>query len=131
MNFVRDDVNVVPTTRKPFDVLVEGLLVSSIRGDKASIELFSKRVRSLPENVCAAANAFAPILLNHRTLIITDLHQSDRGHFDEAFSACGHPRKEDIRVSGRLRNVSECACDFSRDDFLNDGPLHVGKSRLA
>ena len=31
LNFVLDDVTLVPTTRKPFDVLAEGLLVSSSR----------------------------------------------------------------------------------------------------
>ena len=34
LNFVLDDVTLVPTTRKPFDVLAEGLLVSSSRGDR-------------------------------------------------------------------------------------------------
>jgi site-specific DNA recombinase len=31
LTFVLDDVTLVPTTRKPFDVLAEGLLVSSSR----------------------------------------------------------------------------------------------------
>jgi site-specific DNA recombinase len=31
LNFVLDDVTLVPTMRKPFDVLAEGLLVSSSR----------------------------------------------------------------------------------------------------
>ena len=31
LNFVLDDVTVVPTTSKPFDVLAEGLLISSSR----------------------------------------------------------------------------------------------------
>lgn len=34
LNFVLDDVTLVPTTRKPFDVLAEGLLVSSSRDDR-------------------------------------------------------------------------------------------------
>lgn len=34
LNFVLDDVTLVPTTRKPFDMLAEGLLVSSSRGDR-------------------------------------------------------------------------------------------------
>ena len=34
LNFVLDDVSLVPTMRKPFDLLVEGLTVSSNRGDK-------------------------------------------------------------------------------------------------
>jgi site-specific DNA recombinase len=33
LNFVLDDVTLVPTTRKPFDMVAEGLLVSSSRGD--------------------------------------------------------------------------------------------------
>jgi hypothetical protein len=33
LNFVLDDVTLVPTTRKPFDMLAEGLLVSSSRGN--------------------------------------------------------------------------------------------------
>jgi site-specific DNA recombinase len=33
LNFRLDDVNLVPTTRKPFDLLAEGLLVSSSRAD--------------------------------------------------------------------------------------------------
>ncbi len=34
LNFVLDDVTLVPETRKPFDLLVEGPLVSSSRGDR-------------------------------------------------------------------------------------------------
>ena len=34
LNFVLDDVTLVPTTRKPFDMLAEGLLVSSSRPRK-------------------------------------------------------------------------------------------------
>ncbi|MFH1919938.1 MAG: zinc ribbon domain-containing protein [Planctomycetota bacterium] len=33
LNFRLDDVSLVPTTRKPFDVLVKGLVVQSSRGD--------------------------------------------------------------------------------------------------
>ena len=33
LNFVLDDITLVPTMRKPFDVVAEGLLVSSSRGD--------------------------------------------------------------------------------------------------
>lgn len=35
----------VPTMRKPFDVLAEGLLVQSSRGDKTAIELFIAGIR--------------------------------------------------------------------------------------
>jgi site-specific DNA recombinase len=34
LNFVLDDVTLVPETRKPFDMLAEGLLVSSSRADR-------------------------------------------------------------------------------------------------
>jgi len=34
LNFVLDDVTLVPETRKPFDMLAEGLLVSSSRGER-------------------------------------------------------------------------------------------------
>jgi len=45
LNFVLDDVTLVSETRKPFDLLVEGPLVSSSRGDRTSIELFSGPLR--------------------------------------------------------------------------------------
>ena len=38
LNFVLDDATLVPTTRKPFEFLAEGLLVSSSRGECASFE---------------------------------------------------------------------------------------------
>ena len=34
LNFVLDDVTLVPTMRKPFDVLAEGLISKDSRGDK-------------------------------------------------------------------------------------------------
>lgn len=34
LDFVLDDVTLVPETRKPFDMLAEGLLVSSSRADR-------------------------------------------------------------------------------------------------
>jgi site-specific DNA recombinase len=34
LNFILDEVTLVPTTRKPFDILAEGLLVSSSRADR-------------------------------------------------------------------------------------------------
>ena len=45
LNFVLDDVTLVPTTRKPFDVLAEGLLVSSSRGDRTAMELIPPPLR--------------------------------------------------------------------------------------
>jgi hypothetical protein len=38
LNCRLDDVNLVATIRKPFDVIAEGLLVSSSRGDRRSFE---------------------------------------------------------------------------------------------
>jgi hypothetical protein len=46
LNFRLDDVNLVPTTRKPFDLLAEGLLVSSSRQDRTPVELFLAGVAS-------------------------------------------------------------------------------------
>ena len=40
LNCRLDDVNLVPTIRKPFDVLAEGLLSENSRGDKTASELF-------------------------------------------------------------------------------------------
>ena len=45
LNFVLDEVTLVPTIRKPFDVLAEGLLVSSSRDNKTPLELFLAGVR--------------------------------------------------------------------------------------
>ena len=49
------DVNLVPTIRKPFDVLAEGLLVQSSRGDRTAIELFSSPLRAWPKPLIAVA----------------------------------------------------------------------------
>jgi hypothetical protein len=40
LNLCLDDANLVPEIRKPFDVLAEGHLVQSSRGDRTPIELF-------------------------------------------------------------------------------------------
>jgi hypothetical protein len=40
LNCTLDGVTLCPEMRKPFDVLAEGLRVSSSRGDKTPIELF-------------------------------------------------------------------------------------------
>ena len=37
--------NLVPTMRKPFDVLVEGLLLKNSREDRTAIELFLREIR--------------------------------------------------------------------------------------
>jgi hypothetical protein len=44
LNCTLDGVTLVPTIRKPFDVLAEGLLVSSSRADRTPIELFCEGV---------------------------------------------------------------------------------------
>ena len=43
------DVTLVPTIRKPFDVLVEGLSFPSRGGSRTAIELFVKAIVSWPE----------------------------------------------------------------------------------
>ena len=45
MNRLLDGASVVPTTRKPFDVLIEGLYAETSRGDSTPIELFLEGVR--------------------------------------------------------------------------------------
>jgi len=57
LNFVLDDVTLVPETRKPFDLLVEGPLVSSSRGDKTPLELFLVGVQAWNPAQCLAAEA--------------------------------------------------------------------------
>jgi hypothetical protein len=47
LNCSLDGVTPCPEMRKPFDVLAEGLLVSSSRGDKTAIELFMPGIRGL------------------------------------------------------------------------------------
>jgi hypothetical protein len=46
-----DGVTLVPEMRKPFDLPVEGLSVSSSRGDKTPIELFVRGVTELTPEV--------------------------------------------------------------------------------
>jgi hypothetical protein len=45
LNCGLDDVNLVPTMRKHFDVLAEGLISKNSRDNKTAIELFLARVR--------------------------------------------------------------------------------------
>jgi hypothetical protein len=40
LNSRLDGITLVPTMRKPFDVLAEGLLLKNTRGDRTPIELF-------------------------------------------------------------------------------------------
>jgi hypothetical protein len=40
------DDELLPETRKPFDLLVEGLFASSSRGDRTPVELFLKEAGS-------------------------------------------------------------------------------------
>ncbi len=47
LNCVLDDVTLVPTMRKPFDVLAEGLISEKSRGDKTRLELFQRGVKEL------------------------------------------------------------------------------------
>ena len=45
LNCRLDGVNLVPTMRKPFDVLAEGLISKNSRDNKTAIELFLVGVR--------------------------------------------------------------------------------------
>lgn len=45
LNCSLNDVTLVPTMRKPFDVLAEGLISKNSRGDKTAIELFLAGIR--------------------------------------------------------------------------------------
>ena len=45
LNCSLDGVTLVPTMRKPFDVLAEGLVSENSRGDRTAIELFIAGVR--------------------------------------------------------------------------------------
>jgi len=47
LNFTLDGATLVPEMRTPFDILVEGLLVSSSRGDRTPMELFVTGVNEL------------------------------------------------------------------------------------
>ena len=47
LNLRLDDVTPCPTTKKPFDVLNEGLFVQSSRGDRTPIELFRRGAASI------------------------------------------------------------------------------------
>jgi hypothetical protein len=51
LNYRLDDVTLVPTTRKPFDVLTKGLITEKNRGDKTAIELFCREVASWPTHI--------------------------------------------------------------------------------
>src|ERR1700730_9406757 len=44
LNCRLDDATLVPTIRKPFDVLADGLIAKNSRGDKTPLELFLKGV---------------------------------------------------------------------------------------
>ena len=46
LNFSLDDVSLVPTIRKPFDILAEGPSVQSSRGGRTTIGLFLREVRT-------------------------------------------------------------------------------------
>jgi site-specific DNA recombinase len=59
LNCTLDDASLVPTIRKPFDVLAEGLISTNSRGDKTAIELFAIGVRAWPRALDSAA---APLM---------------------------------------------------------------------
>ncbi len=53
LNCRLSDTTLVSKIRKPFDVLAEGLSVSSSRGDRTSIELFLAGIASWNATTCA------------------------------------------------------------------------------
>ena len=53
LNFVLDDVTLVPETRTPFDALAEGFVSENSRGDKTPLELFRAGVQGLPATIRA------------------------------------------------------------------------------
>lgn len=69
LNCRLDDVTLVPTIRKPFDVLAEGHLVQSSRGDRTAIELISVALRAwqallfgILKDLTAADNSFTSLV---------------------------------------------------------------------
>jgi hypothetical protein len=59
LNCRLEGATLCPTIRKPFDVLAEGLLVQSSRGDRTSIELFSDSFSVWTKSLIAIAQALA------------------------------------------------------------------------
>jgi hypothetical protein len=55
-------VSSVPTIRKPFDFLAEGLISENSRGNKTAIELFRTGVRTLASQLSFAGQALVAIL---------------------------------------------------------------------
>jgi hypothetical protein len=53
LNCHLEDANLVPTMRKPFDALVEGLLQKGSRGDETPFELFIAGIRAWADDVLA------------------------------------------------------------------------------
>jgi hypothetical protein len=54
-----DDATLVPTIRKPFDVLAEGLVSSNSRGDWTAIELFLAGLNHWPVSLLRAGRIVA------------------------------------------------------------------------
>ena len=61
LNCVLDRATLVPTTRKPFDVVAEGLVSENSRGDKMAIELFRRGVRGIPDHLILTTKSLATI----------------------------------------------------------------------
>lgn len=57
LNFSLEGVTLVPTMRKPFDMLAEGLDLKNSRGDKTAIELFRCGVASSSDHLSVACQA--------------------------------------------------------------------------
>jgi hypothetical protein len=61
MNCTLDGGTLVPTMRKPFDVLAEGLVSENSRGDKTPLELFLAGVRALEAGLRRRMYAGSPV----------------------------------------------------------------------
>ncbi|MDX1968587.1 MAG: recombinase family protein [Planctomycetaceae bacterium] len=60
LNWTLNDVTLCPTMRKPFDILAEGLLVSSSRGNKTPIELFRPPISEIKGDVAGLIRDATP-----------------------------------------------------------------------
>jgi hypothetical protein len=63
LNCRLEDANLVPTMRKPFDILAEGLVSKNSRGDWTPLELFLAGIRALTLQVSIGNIAFIAALM--------------------------------------------------------------------
>ena len=72
LNCTLDGATLVPTMRKPFDVLAEGLVSKNSRGDKTAIELFRSGVTTISIQLPIAAQGLASLLPR----LVSDVHSA-------------------------------------------------------